>query len=373
MFTYVVLYILRVKYGLDVYGTENNILHLSEIFENVSDIPIAERSLCGFRRFHREFSTTRWNKIWSYTEQEMEDRKNQTKDFFGQEKSVSKMSVLHSSEIYAIKNEIDENLTEYSSFPWEEFTGDMREFEGEEKKKGKAYLLFPMGMTMETFDETFGEDLEYQMDDIPGIIDFTLRSFTFKKVFRDRSEEILRNIGEHFRQENKKKFKKKQDITYVGIHNRRGDHLDFQKEAGYIPLEPGYFIEAMEMFRERYKRVVFIYVSDDMRWGQEKLKRRIKTKDFYLAGSLQDEQLSNTPFLTATYDLSLLAACNHTITSYGTYSFWASALAGEGRGKRIIPPFFPKYRLHYQTSSHYNIDPFESNLPKFYYVVKYSR
>ena len=147
----------------------------------------------------------------------MKERKNQTKDFFGVEKSTSKMSILHSSEIYAMKNEIDQNLTEYSSFPWEEFTGDMREFEGGEKKRGKAYLLFPMGMTMETFDETFGEDLEYFIDDVPGIIDFTIKSFTFKKVYREKSSETLKKIGEHFKQENKKKFKKRQDVTFVGI------------------------------------------------------------------------------------------------------------------------------------------------------------
>ena len=29
-------------------------------------------------------------------------------------------------------------------------------------------------------------------------------------------------------------------------------------------------------------------------------------------------------------DLALLAACNHTITSYGSFSFWASFLAGGG-------------------------------------------
>ena len=34
--------------------------------------------------------------------------------------------------------------------------------------------------------------------------------------------------------------------------------------------------------------------------------------------------------LAAAQDLALLAACNHTITSYGSFSFWASFLAGGG-------------------------------------------
>ena len=33
-------------------------------------------------------------------------------------------------------------------------------------------------------------------------------------------------------------------------------------------------------------------------------------------------------------DLALLANCNHTILSYGTFSFWSGFLSG---GKRIIP------------------------------------
>ena len=33
-------------------------------------------------------------------------------------------------------------------------------------------------------------------------------------------------------------------------------------------------------------------------------------------------------------DLAILARCNHTILSYGTYSFWAGYLSG---GMRVIP------------------------------------
>ena len=33
-------------------------------------------------------------------------------------------------------------------------------------------------------------------------------------------------------------------------------------------------------------------------------------------------------------DMALLANCNHTILSYGTFSFWSGFLSG---GKRIIP------------------------------------
>ena len=44
--------------------------------------------------------------------------------------------------------------------------------------------------------------------------------------------------------------------------------------------------------REEYgDRVVFVYVSDDMSWGQEKIATRVRGGDFYLAGALGDSTL----------------------------------------------------------------------------------
>ena len=79
---------------------------------------------------------------------------------------------------------------------------------------------------------------------------------------------------------------------------------------------------------------------------------------------------SALPKLAAALDLSLLSHCNHTIISHGTYSYWAGFLSGKGRGKRILPNFFPKYRA----PNHYSFDlyssPLESKLPRFYYGMR---
>ena len=77
--------------------------------------------------------------------------------------------------------------------------------------------------------------------------------------------------------------------------------------------------------------------------------------------------------LTGALDLSLLSQCNHTITSYGTFSFWAGFLAGGGRGLRVLPAFFSKYRNKGQTSKHYFVPPFQSKLPRLYYGLKFIR
>ena len=63
---------------------------------------------------------------------------------------------------------------------------------------------------------------------------------------------------------------------------------------------------------------------------------------------------------SAGYDLSLLAACNHTIQSYGSYSFWAGFLAGGGRGKRISPRLYQSEHKDILNDKH---DP-----PRFYFI-----
>ena len=57
----------------------------------------------------------------------------------------------------------------------------------------------------------------------------------------------------------------------MGIHNRRTDYLEFRrKRLGLDNLYEDYFEDAMEYFRDEYwdTTVVFVYVSDDMKWGR---------------------------------------------------------------------------------------------------------
>ena len=167
----------------------------------------------------------------NYSTAELQKRRNTTKDFFRKEQSDSMLSVLHSEDVYAMKNLIHPNMTQFSSFPWEEFNDNMNMLEKQDAKTGRAFLMFPMGMLMSHFDDTFGEKLNYYLDDVPGLINFTVNAFTFKDEIRDQAEENLHTIAEHFKENNSKKFKKKQEVTFVGIHHRRGDHVHMQKEG----------------------------------------------------------------------------------------------------------------------------------------------
>eukprot|EP00090_Calanus_glacialis_P012604 TRINITY_DN21200_c0_g1_i1.p1 TRINITY_DN21200_c0_g1~~TRINITY_DN21200_c0_g1_i1.p1 ORF type:complete len:445 (+),score=115.38 TRINITY_DN21200_c0_g1_i1:200-1336(+) len=368
MMNYVTGRLMRVLYGVDAYVTRSTVAHLGMYFENVTEVPVAEEQLCGFEKFFKEFRTKQLGRIRSIASKELEERNNETEDIFAREKSKGLVSVLHSNKLYNLEVGLDDKTKQLSSFPWKEFSKDAEELLKNEEQKGKAYIFYPSGLLFSAFDKRINET--FPMDEVPGMIDFMIRSFKFKEYFREKSQSILQQISQNFKKNNKKLFKKEKEVTFVGIHNRRTDHLDFQKEGGFIPLEAGYFIEAMEMFRAKYPRTVFVYVSDDIKWGREKLKKRVKSKDFYIAGSLQNQELAANPMLAAGLDLAVLSACNHTITSYGTYSFWAGFLAGGGEGKRIIPPFFLKYRMKGQDSRQFNVHPFKSKMPRFYFGLE---
>lgn len=263
---------------------------------NDLDIPIAEYSLCGFDKFQKKFVAYRREKIVKYHDAEVESREEFNKNLknknglFDKEKPTEKTSILNSDKILYMKMDTN-NLTQYSSFPWEIYFNNMHHLEDTKMKKGKSLLMFPNGLLMSAFDETFGEDYNYHMDDVPGLLDNVMNAFTFRREISETSRSVLMGIARDFRQDNPKKFKKKKDITFVGIHQRRGDHLSFRDEGNIGELGASYFLESMEMYRKKFKRVVFVFVSDDLEWGIEKLERRIKTKDFFIAGSLQDPTL----------------------------------------------------------------------------------
>ena len=114
-----------------------------------------------------------------------------------------------------------------------------------------------------------------------------------------------------------------------------------------------------------YQQVVFLLVSDDMRWVKKRIFERTKSKyDIFLAGNGHGDELfevgkylnsfqiisiskyrnyQNDQKVSLRYirtlcllgmDMAMMSMCNHTILSYGTFSFWSGFLAG---GKRIIP------------------------------------
>ena len=118
---------------------------------------------------------------------------------------------------------------------------------------------------------------------------------------------------------------KPKQVTYVGIHNRRTDYLEFRrKHLKLKKLYKEYFEDAMDYFMEEYgPNVAFIYVSDDMKWGRRKLSRLPHSKNLFFLGCGEFNDVE-----CIAKDLALLANCNHTITTHGTFGNSAAFLAG---------------------------------------------
>ena len=103
-----------------------------------------------------DFSSDQWSRISEFYYQEADRREKkiegEKKDIFREDKSSDKTSILHSDGVYSMKNKINSSLTDFSSFPWQEFSGDMKILE-KETKVGKAHIFYPNGMTMAAYDE----------------------------------------------------------------------------------------------------------------------------------------------------------------------------------------------------------------------------
>ena len=58
--------------------------------------------------------------------------------------------------------------------------------------------------------------------------------------------------------------------------------MEYQAEGGLVSLQPGYFLQALDLYRQWVGRAgkipVFLFVSDDLGWARQKLLPRIKTK-----------------------------------------------------------------------------------------------
>ena len=150
------------------------------------------------------------------------------------------------------------------------------------------------------------------------------KRFKIRAKFLDRAEDLLQS-------ELMKRNMLGSDITWVGVHNRRGDYQQHLHSLyGLSLLEADYFKRAMDIFVADYSHVIFVVVTDDMEWARDNIKFP-GVQIAYLGHSQvleKDVDHPLTPGHDIGDDLALLASCNHTILSYGTFGQWAALLAG---------------------------------------------
>ena len=183
------------------------------------------------------------------------------------------------------------------------------------------------------------------------------KDMIFHQKFLDKAQEVLQKVRkQHLAKSSSKKVK---EPIFIGVHWRLTDHLDFQSRFGIKPVKINYFLDAMHLYRKKFKkRAVFVFVSDDMTFGQAKLTPRVKEKDVYFVGNGKGTDKDGIG-----YDLALLVQCNHTIQSHGTYSYFAGVFAN---GLRIIPEHFREFRDKSHTNKILDQNPLENPLPRLY-------
>ena len=142
------------------------------------------------------------------------------------------------------------------------------------------------------------------------IQDTVKREFTFHKEIRNHSDAILKRARKDILGNSTAN-----GVRYIGVHVRRGDLLrSHNYKEGYRVAEVSYFKKAKTYFHEIYSEtLLFIVTSDDKEW----VKSNLSGPDTYISDSNN-----------AGDDLALLAACNDTIVSLSTFSWWAGFLGG---------------------------------------------
>lgn len=86
-------------------------------------------------------------------------------------------------------------------------------------------------------------------------------------------------------------------------------------------LNPSYYLRAIDAYMRKYKNILFVMVSDDMDWVKINIMKRIPKGPLFIGGRGipdEDDEIG--------IDFAVLSQCNHSITSYGTFSYWSSFL-----------------------------------------------
>ncbi|CAL4064946.1 unnamed protein product, partial [Meganyctiphanes norvegica] len=121
------------------------------------------------------------------------------------------------------------------------------------------------------------------------------------------------------------------EVTIIGFHIRRTDYIQKAKRDFKAPLPgSGYFNRALEYYRKKHKRPIFIVASDDYLFVERELSHH---KDVFLA-----------PGSSPCVDMATLSMAKDSIITLGSFGFWTGYLAG---GEIVYPDvkFQKRYRF----------------------------
>ena len=118
----------------------------------------------------------------------------------------------------------------------------------------------------------------------------------------------------------------------VGVHVRRGDFLRPGRiRKGFTTATSLYLRRALGYFVDRFARIQFIVASNDIPWCRD-----------HIQSATWPHNRVNITFSeghSTGEDLALLASCNHTVITTGTFSWWAAWLVN---GTTVYYADFPR-------------------------------
>ena len=120
----------------------------------------------------------------------------------------------------------------------------------------------------------------------------------------------------------------KNNSTTVGIHVRYKHQL-LVSNLDFPPDE--YFINVLTYFRSKYSTVQFIVVSDNPVWCAD--QPFFVAEDVYIQGAKDEEDVRKQK---TAIDMAILAGCNHTVLTVGTFGWWAAYLGAGARGGEVV-------------------------------------
>ncbi|XP_041369975.1 galactoside alpha-(1,2)-fucosyltransferase 2-like isoform X2 [Gigantopelta aegis] len=140
--------------------------------------------------------------------------------------------------------------------------------------------------------------------------------FTFKRHIVLTSLSVLRRLREEYKSRTADSASEEdsRNVTFVGVHVRETDRGESYTRLGYRVAPKEYIHNAMNYFENKFTDVIFVVFSN----VRERAKKHVRKRKnvFFVDGYLPE------------VDMCILAHCNHTIMTVGTFGWFASFLAG---------------------------------------------
>ncbi len=172
------------------------------------------------------------------------------------------------------------------------------------------------------------------------ILDYNMCRYTFFNKWEDEIRTLFK-FSPQLQQKAKKKLHEVKTmyaanihVTYVGIHNRRGDFL---RDKSWLQFpKASYFNKSINHYIQKYSQsiCVFLVFSDNIKW----MKSNLKFRDIHIHFIEGQSPLE---------DMATMSYCNHSIISFGTFGWWCAFFAGGDvlyyKAKNKHRQYYPSY------------------------------